>query len=185
VTALSQDKPRFQRVRELTPRELAYCALGLFFLIAFAVTITAIVESYSNQVDFALHHQMRSWHGRIAPIAVDAFILLGELLWFAAILLKWRGRGLYTYALLLVLGGFALSVGANVWHAAAAPPWVDRAIQALWPVVATAALAGALIVIKRTTAGHGPHAVTGTASRKKAKPPEPASAEPPRAGPGA
>ena len=148
MTALSQDKTRFRRIRELTPQKLAYWALGAVFVIAAAITITAIVESYSNQVDFALNHQMPAWHGRIAPIAVDAFILLGELLLFAGILLRWRGWGFYAFAASLALGGFTLSVAANIWHAPIATD-LNRAIQALWPVAATAALAGALLVCKR------------------------------------
>lgn len=146
-----------QLIRKLaasTPEKIAAAALSLFGLIAGAVTVVAVVESYSNQVSFALAHQLYAWHGRIAPVAVDSFIVMGELLLFAAILLRWKGKGLYAFAVLLVTGGFAMSVAANIWSAASAT-FTDRAIQAIWPVTASAALAGCLIIIKRVMAGRG------------------------------
>ena len=165
MTALDQSPLR--RIARLGPRDIAHAALAAFGGIALLVTATAIVESYANLVAFGMAHQMTAWHGMIAPVAVDSFIVMGELLLFAALLLHWHGFFLYAFAGGCVLGGFAMSVGGNVWHAAAATP-ADRAVQAIWPVTATAALTGCLIIIKRLLYG-----------RRRQRPAAPAVTVPP------
>jgi hypothetical protein len=167
------------RIRD--PRDVANIALGAFGVIAAAVTVVSIVESYSNLADFAWTHQMTTWHGAIAPVAVDALIVMGELLLFIAILKHWRGWGLYSLAAGLVLGGFAMSVGGNIWHAVSAT-FTDRAIQAIWPAVATAALAAALVVIKRVMNDRGPRqqAVAAPAAAVQALPSVPDPRREPR-----
>jgi hypothetical protein len=169
-----KDKVRDRRIPE-GPEAIAYYALGAFGVIAGAVTIVAVIESYSNLVAFSLAHGIPAWHGAIAPVAVDSFIVMGELLLFAGILLHWRGWGLYLFAALLVVGGFAMSVGGNVWHSASATT-LDRAVQAIWPVTATAALTGCLIIIKRLLANRKPAAARPAKAAKAA--PEPAAPGP-------
>jgi hypothetical protein len=142
------DKSRIRRLADGGPREIAYAALAGFSVIALVVTVTAIVESYANLVAFGMAHGMTAWHGMIAPIAVDSFIVMGELLLFAGLLLHWHGWELY-YAAFLVLGGFAMSVGGNIYRATPLPVWADRSVQAIWPITATAALTGCLIILKR------------------------------------
>ena len=164
------------------PGDVANTALAAFGVIAAAVTLVSVVESYSNLADFAWTHQMTAWHGAIAPVAVDALIALGELLLFIALLKHWRGWGLYTLAAGLALGGFALSVAGNIWHAVSAT-FTDRAIQAIWPAVATAALAAALVVIKRLMNGSaqpGQQAVAVPVPAAQAPPPAPAPSREPR-----
>jgi hypothetical protein len=164
------------------PRDVANTALAAFGVIAAAVTLVSVVESYSNLAGFAWTHQMTAWHGAIAPVAVDAQIAMGELLLFIALLKHWRGWGVYALAGGLVLGGFAMSVGGNVWHASAATP-IDRAVQAIWPVTATAALAAALVVIKRLMNDHaqpGQQAVTAPVPVVQAPLPVPPPAREPR-----
>lgn len=146
------------QIRELAaggPEKIAAVALSLFGLIAAAVTGVAVVESYSNLLAFARVHHLDGWRLAMAPVAVDSFIILGELLLFAAILLAWKGWGAYWLGSGMAVWGFLLSVGGNVWHASSASP-VDRAVAAIWPVTATAGLAGGLIIIKRVMASRGP-----------------------------
>ena len=144
--------------------------------------MVAIAESYSNLVTFGLHHGMTAWHGAIAPLAVDAFIVMGEVMLFAALLMHLRGKGLYAYAVFLALGGFAMSVGGNIFRSVPLPVWTDRAVQAVWPVTATAALTGCLIIIKRIMAsrGAGETAVPATAAVKPSPAPASRTREPSR-----
>lgn len=144
---------RLSRAINSEPETIAHAALAVFGAIALLVTVTSIVESYANLVAFGMAHQMTAWHGIIAPVAVDSFIVMGELLLFAELLLHWYGRSLYLFAGALVFGGFAMSVGGNVFRATPLPLWADRSVQAIWPITATAALTGCLIILKRLMAG--------------------------------
>lgn len=149
---------RSHHIRELAasgPEKIAAAALSLFGLTALAVTVVAVVESYSNLYAFATDHGLHGWRAAIAPAAVDSFIVMGELLLFAAILLAWDSLLAVSVGVGMAVWGFGLSVAGNVWHAAAASP-VDRAVAAVWPVTATAGLAGGLIIIKRVMAGRAP-----------------------------
>src|SRR6516162_4119707 len=94
--------------------------MAAFGLIATAVTATAIVESYSNLVAFALAYGLHGWRAAIAPLAADAFIVLGELLLFIRVLRHWKDALSLVAGALMTLWGFILSVGGNVWHAPAA-----------------------------------------------------------------
>jgi Protein of unknown function (DUF2637) len=134
------------------PREISAAALAAFGLIAAAVTTVAITESYGNLYAFAVTHGLHGWRAAIAPAAVDSFIVMGELLLFSALLRQWEGRSAYALGTGMAAWGFILSVGGNVWHAASASP-PDRAVAAIWPVTATAGMAGALIIVKRLTVG--------------------------------
>jgi len=181
---VNQAKALLKRLPEAGPETIAHAALVLFGLIAFLVTITAIAESYSNLMAFGMAHGMTAWHGAIAPVAVDAFIVMGEVLLLAGILLRWTGRLLYAYAGALVVLGFGMSVGGNVFRATPLPLWADRAVQAIWPVTATAALTGCLIIIKRLLAAPGSPPPAPASSPRKPRPatgravrdPEPAAA---------
>lgn len=168
---------RKHRIRELTasgPEKIAAVALSLFGLIAFAITVVAIVESYSNLLAFALDHGLHGWRAAIAPAAVDSFIVMGELLLFAAVLLVWDSALALGVGCGMAVWGFGLSVAGNVWHAAAASP-VDRAVAAIWPVTATAGLAGGLIIIKRVMAGRGTGVTADPAATAEKPSPVPAS----------
>ena len=168
---------RKHRIREMAasgPEKIAAAALTLFGLIAFAITVVAIVESYSNLLAFALDHGLHGWRAAIAPAAVDSFIVMGELLLFASVLRAWDSALAYSVGCGMAVWGFGLSVAGNVWHASAATP-VDRAVAAIWPVTATAGLAGGLIIIKRVMASRGA-GVTAVPARTAEKPsPVPAS----------
>lgn len=159
-----QRNPRVPR----TPGSIAWSALAAFGVIAAVVTVIAIAESYTNLLAFALAYGLAGWRAAIAPGAVDSFVIMGELLLFAAILLHW-GRSAHVLGAGMAIWGFLLSVGGNVWHAHAATI-ADRAVSAIWPVTATAGLAGALMIVRQAM----------TASREQAPPPVPPSRGEPR-----
>jgi hypothetical protein len=130
-----------------TPDSIAGTALAAFGVIAAGVTVIAVVESYSNLLAFALAYGLAGWRAAIAPGAVDSFVIMGELLLFAAILLHW-GTSAHAFGAGMAIWGFLLSVGGNVWHAHAATV-ADRVVSAIWPVTATAGLAGALMIVRQ------------------------------------
>src|SRR5690348_585388 len=127
-------KPRRSRERTpVTAYRIACAALIAFGVVATAVTAIAVVESYSNLLAFALDHGLHGWRAAIAPAAVDSFIIMGELLLFASLLLEWDSVLAFSLGAGMAVWGFGLSVAGNVWHAAAATG-VDRAVAAIWPV---------------------------------------------------
>lgn len=136
------------RLAELDPAEIAYRALAAFGVIAVVVTAVAVVESYSNLLAFVQAHNLHDWRAVIAPAAVDTFIIMGEVLLFAALLLAWSGKAVYAFAYGMTVWGFLLSVGGNVWHVPSASV-IDKSLGAIWPVTATAGLAGCLIIVRR------------------------------------
>lgn len=127
-------------------------ALGAFTLIAIGVTVIAVVESYTNLLGYFLAHNVHGWRAIIAPGAVDSFIVMGELLVFITLRRNWD-RTLLNVGIGAAVWGFILSVGGNVWHSASASI-TDHAVSAIWPVTAAAGMAGALMIVKRVTAGH-------------------------------
>jgi hypothetical protein len=167
-----QDKSR-------TPGDIARLALLVFGVIAAAVTVIAVTESYSNLLAFARAYGLSGWRAAIAPAAADSFIIMGELLLFAAILLRW-GKVPHALGAGMAVWGFLLSVGGNVWHAAAAAP-VDRAVAAIWPVTATAGLAGALIIVRQIMNTPGAPVSPPSGSTGTGLPPVPDREEPRRA----
>jgi hypothetical protein len=158
------------------PGDIARVALTAFGLIAAAVTVIAIVESYSNLLAFARDHGLAGWRAAIAPGAADSFIIMGELLLFAAILLRW-GKLPHALGAGMAIWGFLLSLGGNIWHAAAATP-LDRAVAGIWPVTATAGLAGGLIIVRQIVMASGaPAAPRGEGTGTPLPPPAPSREE--------
>jgi len=147
---MTQDNPGWlARHAPRLPGDIARTALIAFGVIATGVTVIAVIESYSNLLAFALAYGLSGWRAAIAPGAIDSFIILGELLLFAAILLHW-GAPPHVLGAAMAAWGFLLSVGGNIWHAHSATA-ADRAVSAVWPVTATAALAGALLIVRQVT----------------------------------
>jgi hypothetical protein len=145
-----QDKARIRRIPG-GPEEIAAAALVLFGVIALAVTVVAVTESYSNLYAFATDHGLHGWRAVIAPAAVDSFIIMGELVLFTSLLLGWDSALVFGAGCAMAAWGFLISVGGNVWHAPSASP-VNRAVAGIWPVTATAALAVSLIIVKQLIA---------------------------------
>ena len=174
-------KPRRSRERvPATAYRIACTALIAFGVVATAVTAIAVAESYSNLLAFALAHQLHGWRAAIAPAAVDSFIIMGELLLFASLVL-WDSVLAFSLGAGMAVWGFGLSVAGNVWHAAAAAG-VDRAVAAIWPVTATAGMAGGLIIIKRIMASRdaGKAVVPAAAAKTPPSDPSPRTREPHR-----
>jgi hypothetical protein len=158
----------------VTAYRIAVAALLAFGVVAAAVTAIAIAESYSNLLAFALDHGLHGWRAAIAPAAVDSFVVMGELLLFASLLLEWDSVVAFSLGAGMAVWGFGLSVAGNVWHAAAAAG-VDRAVAAIWPVTATAGLAGGLIIIKHVMASRDAGKTVVPAAAVKTPPPDPSS----------
>jgi hypothetical protein len=160
-------------------RSIARVALIVFGVIASAVTVIAVVESYSNLLAFARAYGLAGWRAALAPAAADAFIILGELLLFAAILLRW-GTLPHVLGFGMAIWGFLLSVGGNIWHAPLATI-ADRAVSAIWPVTATAGLAGGLIIVRQVMNASGaPAHPPGGGTGIQLPPPVPSREEEPR-----
>jgi hypothetical protein len=121
--------------------------IAAFAIIAVAVTVIAIIESYTNQLAYFLAHGVLGWRAVIAPGAVDTFIVMGELLIYASLRRGWD-KLILVWGLVLAAWGFLLSVGANVWHSASASV-IDHVVSAIWPVTAAAGMAGVLLIVKR------------------------------------
>lgn len=158
---MEKASPGTRRLVGRTPDDIAAAALVLFGVIAAAVTVIAIVESYTNLLAFAHDHGLHGWRAAIAPAAVDSFIVMGELLMFAELLKKWDSAVAFTVGCGMTVWGFGLSVAGNVWHAPSAS-LTDRLVAAIWPVTATAGLAGGLIIIRHVMAGAPGRATVGS-----------------------
>lgn len=124
-------------------------ALSTFGVIAAAVTVIAVIESYSNLLAFAVTYGLTGWRADIAPGCVDSFIIMGELLLFVTLTRHWD-RVPYAAGLAMASWGFLISAAGNIWHAPGATI-ADQAVSIIWPVTAVAGMAGGLMIIKRVT----------------------------------
>ncbi len=163
------------------PGDIAHAALVLYGVIATAADTVALVESYSNLLAFARAYGLSGWRAAIAPGAVDSFIVMGELLLFAAILLHW-GKLAHSLGAGMAAWGFLLSVGGNVWHAPVATA-TDRAVSAVWPVTATVALAGALLIVRQIMTSGADEAAGALIAADVTDLPEPVRPEEPAGAP--
>src|ERR1700744_1472319 len=50
-------------------------AIGMITVTAIGASVIAMIESYTNLLDFAENHQLHGWRADIAPGAVDWFII--------------------------------------------------------------------------------------------------------------
>jgi Protein of unknown function (DUF2637) len=128
-------------------RTAALWAIGI--LIA-AASVAAFTESYRGLYLWAVHHGLTGFWAAAAPVQVDVFIAVGELVLFVAMVDGWRWRdrlGGWAVALL----GLAVSIAGNIGHLAVADVQ-SRATAAVPPVAAFAALWLGLGVLKRIIA---------------------------------
>jgi hypothetical protein len=133
-------------------------AIGVIAVIAVGAAVVAMMESYTNLLDFAKNHELHGWRAGAAPGAVDSFIVLGELLLFVVIYRGWnkartyRGHSVPAVIVMwgwgLALFGFTLSVLGNLDSRISADV-VTRLMSAVFPVSATVALAAGLMILKR------------------------------------
>lgn len=150
--------PRFERHSKADRSGIEYASPGILrgfrtaalwaigILIA-AASGAAFTESYRGLYLWAVHHGLTGFWAAAAPVQVDVFIAVGELVLFVAMVDGWRGRdrlGAWAVALL----GLAVSIAGNIGHLAVAD-MQSRATAAVPPVAAFAALWLGLGVVKR------------------------------------
>jgi hypothetical protein len=138
-----------------TPAFLA--ALRKYALIAVAimiggVTLVSFGESYRGLYLWAIHHDLPGLWAAVAPMMVDVFIGVGEMVLLVAVIdrLSVRAR---VPAWLLTLTGLAASVAGNVGHVDARALSV-RVTAGVPPVAAAAALAVGLGILKHVIRKH-------------------------------
>lgn len=138
-------------------------AIGVIALVAAGAAVVAMMESYTNLLDFAKNHELHGWRAGAAPGAVDSFIVVGEMLLFVAIYRGWNEARTYrdhripasivVWGWGLALFGFTLSVLGNLDSRVSADV-VTRLMSAVFPVSATVALAAGLMILKRVAQDH-------------------------------
>jgi hypothetical protein len=141
--------PRMLRL----PRRLA---LAVIAAVITAASVTSFAESYRGLFLWAAHHQLPidPW-AAVWPLQVDAFIAVGELTLFVALVDGWKARTRVA-AWLVTLAGLAVSVAGNVGHVIPDGHNVllDRGTASVPPIAAAAALAVGLGVLKRIAEEH-------------------------------
>jgi len=148
-------RPEVPAAAELGGTLHAFRAAALWGIAALIVAAAgaAFAESYRGLYDWALHHGLSGFWAAAYPVQVDAFIAVGELVLFVAMVDGWKLRhraGAWAVALL----GLAASVSGNVGHVVA-HDLQSRGTAAVPPVAAFAALWLGLTVLKRVVAGRG------------------------------
>jgi hypothetical protein len=138
-------------------------AIGLITVTAIGASVIAMIESYTNLLEFAENHQYHGWRADIAPASVDWFIFIGELLLFVAVYRGWNayrawGKLKFPAAMTawgwgLAAFGFVLSVLGNLDHLVSAGA-ITRAMSAVFPVAATIGLAALMMIMKRVVSDY-------------------------------
>lgn len=116
-----------------------------------AITLTAtgiaFIESYDGLREWAAHHLLSGTWAWIWPVQVDAFILIGELSLYVAVLERWPRRRHGLGWAVTILGG-VVSVLGNIGHVGGGHSAQVYGTAAVPPVAATAGLAVGLQVLK-------------------------------------
>jgi len=131
------------------PRLFALAAIAA--LVASA-SLVSFAESYRGLYLWAHHHGLAGLWTALWPVQVDAFIAVGELALFVALVDQWRARQ-RAAAWLVTAAGLAVSVVGNIGHVAGHSLTV-RATAAVPPLAAASALAVGLGVLKRVVVRH-------------------------------
>lgn len=126
------------------PRRAALVAIAA--LVA-AASLVSFAESYRGLLDWSREHDLYGAWAWIWPLQVDAFIAVGELALFVALVDAW-GRRSRVGAWIVTGVGLAASVAGNVGHVHG-HSLGDRATAGVPPIAAAAALAVGLGVLKR------------------------------------
>jgi Protein of unknown function (DUF2637) len=130
----------------------ARLALAVIAGIVAVASLVSFAESYRGLYLWARAHDLTGLSAAAWPCQVDAFIAVGELALFVALVYRWPVRA-RVFAWAVALAGLAVSVAGNVGHA----PTQDLASRVTWavpPIAAAAALAVGLGVLKRVVAQH-------------------------------
>lgn len=155
------------------PRSVALAVVATLATLGVAVSF---MESYRALYWWATGHRVHGTWAILWPIQIDAFIAVGELALFVALVdsWKWKARAL---PWLITGAGLAVSVAGNVGHLTTTNPF-DRLTAAIPPLTAYVMLAAALGILKRVIA-NTPTAAVAAPAREVQQPaaavaPEPA-----------
>jgi Protein of unknown function (DUF2637) len=124
-----------------------WLALAGITAITLSATSVAFVESYDGLKAWAEHHFLSGIWAIIWPIQVDAFILIGELALYVAVLEHWSWRRRAMGWVVTLLGGVVSTLG-NVGHIGGDHSLPTYGTAAVPPLAATAGLAVGLQVLK-------------------------------------
>jgi len=121
--------------------------MRLLAALIIATTVQCFAQSYRQLFDWATHHRVPQWIAPTWPLAFDAFILIGEIVFFASILRRWPRRTRVLGAG-MAIGGLVASVAAQwLYLPPAASNW-DRGTAVVAPLGATLGLFAGLTVLK-------------------------------------
>lgn len=126
-----------------------WAALAGIAAITLTATGVAFAQSYDGLKIWADHHGLSGGWSIIWPLQVDAFILIGELALYVAVVERWHWtRHLLGWTVTL-LGGVVSTLG-NVGHVGGGHTVQVYGTAAVPPIAATAGLAIGLQVLKWT-----------------------------------
>lgn len=154
-----------------TLRGLRGFALTLITAVVVLATTVAFIESYEGLYRWALHHGLSGGWAQVWPLQVDAFIAVGELALFIAIVDRWES---HRFPALVTTAGLAFSVWGNVGHVTDAS-LAFKATGAVPPLAAAAGLMVGLQVLKRIVAARTSDAEHESADKKEREPVKPTS----------
>lgn len=147
------------------PRTAALWTVATLVTAGVAVSF---MESYRALYWWATNHQVHGAWAILWPIQIDAFVAVGELALFVALLDKWQPKH-RSLPWLITGAGLLVSVAGNVGHLQTHNPF-DRLTAAIPPLTAYVMLTAGLGILKRVIA-YAPKTTPKKApSKPKAKP---------------
>lgn len=120
--------------------------LTAIFVIILAATVAGAVQSYNALYHWAIDIGLSGAPARMAPAAIDSFIVVGELGLLAAYVRQWD-LSFKTYCWTIALLGAAVSVAENV--ASADAVLADQASAAVYPIAVFGMLFIGMQALKR------------------------------------
>jgi hypothetical protein len=124
-----------------------WIALVGITIITLSATAVAFIESYAGLETWAADHGLYGTWAWIWPVQIDAFILIGELALYVAVLERWSPWRQSVGWAVTLLGG-AVSVMGNIGHVGGGHSGQVYGTAAVPPLAATAGLAVGLQMLK-------------------------------------
>jgi hypothetical protein len=131
-------------------RALRRVALAAITALVLAASAASFSESYRGLYLWAIQHGLSGIWAWVFPLQIDTFIGVGELALFVGLADGWSVRS-RAGAWVVTTAGIIVSVAANVGHVAG-HDLASRAMAAVPPLAAAAALSIGLGVLKRVVA---------------------------------
>lgn len=129
------------------PRAVALWVVS--FLVTAGIAVS-FLESYRALYWWATRHAVTGVWAMLWPIQIDAFVAVGELALFVALVDLWKVRH-RSLPWLITAGGLAVSIAGNVGHVATHDVFT-RLTAAVPPLTAYVMLAAGLGLLKRVVA---------------------------------